>query len=87
TFDLIELDGARVSRVTLAGAIQVSKLLQPGALPGQSQHPVRQRLANARGQSLQSNPRLGNCLLALDGHWWGQQIEYVTTGLQQKNQL
>ncbi|QBZ87743.1 toxin [Pseudomonas viciae] len=86
-FDLIELDGARVSRVTLAGAIQVSKLLQPGALPGQVQRPVRQRLINARGQSLQSNPRLGNCLLALDGHWWGQQIEHVTSGLQQKNQL
>ncbi|BBP61705.1 TcdA/TcdB pore-forming domain-containing protein [Pseudomonas sp. St316] len=87
TFDLIELDGARVSRMTLAGAVQVSKLLQPGALPGHVQRPVRQRLINARGQSLQSNPRLGNCLLVLDGHWWGEQIEHVTSGLRQTNQL
>ncbi|MFD2882626.1 hypothetical protein ACFS4T_04050 [Pseudomonas lini] len=71
TFDLIELEGARVSGVALPGAIRVSELLQPGTLPGQSQRPVRQRLASARGQSLMSNDRLGSCLLALDSHWWG----------------
>lgn len=87
TFDLIELDGAKVANLALPDAIEVSKLLQPGALPGQSQRPVRQRLANARGQSLQSNPRLGSCLLALDGHWWGQQIAQATADLQQTSQL
>ncbi|KNH46166.1 TcdA/TcdB pore-forming domain-containing protein [Pseudomonas lini] len=87
TFDLIELEGARVSGVALPGAIRVSELLQPGTLPGQSQRPVRQRLASARGQSLMSNDRLGSCLLALDSHWWGQQIEQVTTRLRQQNQL
>ncbi len=87
TFDLIELEGARVSEVALPGAIRVSQLLQPGTLPGESQRPVRQRLASARGQSLMSNARLGSCLLALDSHWWGQQIEQVTTRLRQQNQL
>ncbi|WP_454845168.1 TcdA/TcdB pore-forming domain-containing protein [Pseudomonas farris] len=86
-FDLIELEGARVSGVVLPGAIRVSELLQPGTLPGQSQRPVRQRLASARGQSLMSNARLGSCLLALDSHWWGQQVEQVTTRLRQQNQL
>ncbi|WDR34791.1 YopT-type cysteine protease domain-containing protein [Pseudomonas serboccidentalis] len=87
TFDLIELDGARVSKVALPGAIRVSQLLQPGTLPGESRRPVRQRLASARGQSLMSNSRLGSCLLELDGHWWGQQIEQVTSRLRQQNQL
>jgi insecticidal toxin len=87
TFDLIELEGARVSGVALPGATPVSKLLQPGTLAGQSQRPVRQRLASARGQSLMSNPRLGSCLLALDSHWWAQQIAQVTTHLRQQNQL
>jgi insecticidal toxin len=87
TFDLIELEGARVSEVALPGGIRVSELLQSDTLPGQSQRPVRQRLASARGQSLMSNPRLGSCLLALDSHWWGQQITQVTTRLRQQNQL
>lgn len=87
TFDLIELDGGRVASVALPGEMDVSKLLQPGALPGQSQRPVRQRLASARGQSLQSNPRLGNCLLTLDAYGWGRQIEQATARLQQENKL
>lgn len=87
TFDLIELEGSRVSRVALPGSTPVSELLQPGTLAGQSQRPVRQRLASARGQSLMSNARLGSCLLALDSHGWGQQIAQVTTRLQQQNQL
>ncbi|MEN2397815.1 TcdA/TcdB pore-forming domain-containing protein [Pseudomonas halotolerans] len=87
TFDLIELEGVRLSNMQLSNAIRVSQLLQPGALPGQPQRPVRQRLASARGQSLSSHPRLGSCLLALDGHWWAQQIGQVTTQLRQQNQL
>ncbi|MGF6460241.1 TcdA/TcdB pore-forming domain-containing protein [Pseudomonas frederiksbergensis] len=87
TFDLIELEGARVSRVALPGSTPVSELLQPGTLAGQSQRPVRQRLASARGQSLMSNARLGSCLLALDSHGWGQQIAQATTRLRQQNQL
>ncbi|SCY91069.1 MULTISPECIES: TcdA/TcdB pore-forming domain-containing protein [unclassified Pseudomonas] len=87
TFDLIELDGGRVASVVLPGEIDVAKLLLPGALPGQSPRPVRQRLASARGQSLQSNPRLGNCLLMLDAYGWSQQIEQATVRLQRENQL
>ncbi|MCE0463139.1 TcdA/TcdB pore-forming domain-containing protein [Pseudomonas uvaldensis] len=85
TFDLFELDGAKISKIALPDAIKVSQLLQPGALPGQRLRPVQQRLASARGQSLINNPRLGSCLLALDGHWWGQQIAQVTTRLWQQN--
>lgn len=87
TFELIELDGERVSKASLPGSIRVSELLQPGALPGHSQPPVRQRWASARGQSLMNNSRLGSSLLALDGHWWGQRIAEVTTQLRQQNQL
>ncbi|MBT2339263.1 MULTISPECIES: TcdA/TcdB pore-forming domain-containing protein [Pseudomonas] len=87
TFDLIELDGARVANVALPGAIRVAELLRPGGLPEQSKHPVRQRLASARGQSLMNNPRLGAALLALDGHGWAQQIAQVTSRLKQANQL
>jgi insecticidal toxin len=86
-FDLIDLQSEKVSAWQLSDGVTVKHLLQPGALSGPSPRPVRQRLASARGQSLQSNPRLGSCLLALDGHWWGQQIEQVTTHLQQANQL
>jgi len=85
TFDLFELEGAKISRTVLPDSVKVSDLLQPGALPGQRQRPMQQRLASARGQSLMSNPRLGNCLLALDGHWWGQQIEQVTARLRQQD--
>ncbi|BBP63066.1 hypothetical protein PHLH5_06070 [Pseudomonas sp. Cab53] len=87
TFDLIELDGARVSRLALPGAVRVVDLLQPGGLPEQSKPPVRQRLASARGQSLMSNPRLGSCLLALDGHGWARQMAQVTSDLRQANRL
>ncbi|WP_434626143.1 toxin [Pseudomonas sp. Z5-35] len=86
-FDLIELDGVRVAREVMPNAVRVSDLLQPDALPGQSHRSVRQRVASARGQSLQSNPQLGSCLLALDGHWWAQQIAEATTHLQQENHL
>ncbi|MBV4553496.1 toxin [Pseudomonas sp. SWRI102] len=87
SFDLIELDGARVTREVLPNSVRVSELLQPDALPGQSQRSVRQRVASARGQSLQDNPRLGSCLLTLDGHWWAQQIAETATHLQQMNKL
>ena len=86
-FDLIDLHSEKVSTLRLSDGFTVEQLLQPGALSGKPQRPLRQRLANARGQSLQSNPRLGNSLLALDGHWWSQQIEQATTRLQQANQL
>jgi len=87
TFELIELDGARVSNLSLPGAMKVSRLLKPGALPGQPSVPLKQRIASARGQSLQKNPRLGSCLSALDGHWLAQQIDEVTTHLVQANTL
>ncbi|MCL6704042.1 YopT-type cysteine protease domain-containing protein [Pseudomonas sp. T1.Ur] len=87
TFDLVELDGARVSDLSLPGEIKVSRLLKPGAVPGQSSVPLKQRIASARGQSLQKNPRLGSCLSALDGHWLAQQIAEVTTHLEQANAL
>ncbi|EJL03988.1 putative toxin protein [Pseudomonas fluorescens Q2-87] len=86
-FDLIDLQNEKVSALQLSDGFTVEHLLQPGALPGQSQRPMRQRLASARGQSLQNNPRLGSCLLALDGHWWSRQIEQATSRLQQENQL
>jgi insecticidal toxin len=84
-FDLIELDGARVSGTLLSSGIRVSDLLQPGPLKEQSLPAVRQRLASARGESLMSNPRLGSSLLELDGRWWGQQIQLATTVLLEKN--
>jgi insecticidal toxin len=87
TFELIELDGERLSKASLPGSIRVSELLKPGALPGHSQPQVRQRLASARGQSLMNNARLGSSLLALDGHWWGQRIAAVTARLRQQNPL
>ncbi|WP_260958804.1 TcdA/TcdB catalytic glycosyltransferase domain-containing protein [Pseudomonas citri] len=86
-FDLIELQSEKVSALQLADGVTVEQLLQPGGLSAKLQRPIRQRLANARGQSLQSNPRLGSSLLALDSHWWSQQIEEATIHLQQTNQL
>ena len=84
-FDLIELDGTRLSNTLLSSGIRVSALLQPGPLKEQSLPAVRQRLASARGESLMNNPRLGSSLLELDAHWWGQQIHQATTALQEKN--
>ncbi|EJM18357.1 hypothetical protein PMI21_02204 [Pseudomonas sp. GM18] len=86
-FDLIELDGARLSALDLPSGIRVTELLQSGPLKGDSLPPPRQRLASARGQSLMDNPRLGSSLLALDCNWWSQQIHQATTELQEKNQL
>jgi insecticidal toxin len=87
TFDLIEVDGARVAELPLSSSGRVIHLLQPGALPGEALPPGRRRLSSVRGQSLVSNPRLGRTLLALDSHWWGQQIVQTTASLQEKSQL
>ncbi|MCU1751485.1 TcdA/TcdB pore-forming domain-containing protein [Pseudomonas sp. 6D_7.1_Bac1] len=87
TFDLIEVDGGRVSELSLSSSGHVANLLQPGALSGKPLRPGRQRLASARGQSLVNNPRLGSSLLALDSHWWGQQIGQAINRLQETNQL
>ena len=87
TFDLIELDGTRLSATLLPSGIRVSELLQPGPLKEQSMPAVRQRLASARGESLMSNPRLGSSLLELDSYGWSQQIREATNELLDKNQL
>jgi len=87
TFDLIELDGARLSATLLPSGIRVSELLQPGPLKELSLPVVRQRLASAHGESLMNNPRLGSSLLGLDSYGWSQQIREATTELLEKNQL
>lgn len=87
TFDLIELDGARLSSLGLPGEMTVSQLIRPEALPGQSSIPPRQRMASARGQSLQNNVELGSGLRALDGHRQAQQISEATTQLREANNL
>jgi insecticidal toxin len=86
-FDLIELDGARLSATVLPSGIRVSELLQPGPLKEQSLPVVRQRLASAHGESLMSNPRLGSSLLELDSYGWSQRIREATIDLLEKNQL
>lgn len=87
TFDLIELDGARLSSLALPGEVTVSQLIRPGALPGQSLIPARKRMASALGQSLQNNVELGSSLRALDGHRQAQQISEATTQLREANNL
>lgn len=87
TFDLIELDGAKLNKVVLASGTEVSSLSEPGALPEQTVPQVRQRLASARGQSLVNNAALGSSLLELDAHWWGGQIAQATRQLQEQHGL
>ncbi|WP_223523456.1 TcdA/TcdB pore-forming domain-containing protein [Pseudomonas sp. A-B-26] len=87
TFDLIEVDGTRLSETALPSGIRVSELLQPGPLKEQTLPALRQRLASAHGDSLMSNPRLGSSLLELDSYGWSQQIREATTELLEKNQL
>ncbi|WP_445179927.1 TcdA/TcdB pore-forming domain-containing protein [Pseudomonas sp. McL0111] len=80
TFDLIELQGERVSGWSLSNGFKVAQLLESDALvPGMAE---RMRLNRARGQSLVSNAHLGRSLLELDSLWWGQQIAHVSDGLQ-----
>ncbi|WLH36292.1 TcdA/TcdB pore-forming domain-containing protein [Pseudomonas sp. FP2196] len=83
TFDLIELDGAKVAALPLSGGIDVAKVLTNDALPGQTPGKLRQRLNSAHGRSLVDNLHLGASLLGLDGHWWGRQIAGATTALQE----
>ncbi|MEO4016831.1 TcdA/TcdB catalytic glycosyltransferase domain-containing protein, partial [Pseudomonas rossensis] len=87
TFDLIELDGAKLNKLVLASGSEVSSLSEPGALPEQALPRVRQRLASARGQSLVNNAALGSSLLELDAHWWGGEIVQATRQLQEQHGL
>ncbi len=87
TFDLIELDGAKLNKLVLASGSEVSSLSEPGALPEQALPRVRQRVASARGQSLVNNAALGSSLLELDAHWWGGQIAQATRQLQEQHGL
>jgi len=83
TFDLIELQGSKISALDLSGGFRVGQLLESdNVLPEHSGRPIRQRLNSARGQSLVSNPHLGRSLRDLDSHWWGQQIAHATDALQ-----
>jgi insecticidal toxin len=83
TFDLIELQGQKISALNLSGGFRVGQLLKSdNVLPEHSGRPIRQRLNSARGQSLVSNPHLGRSLRDLDSHWWGQQIAHATDALQ-----
>lgn len=83
TFDLIELQGPKISALDLSGGFRVGQLLESdNVLPEHSGRPIRQRLNSARGQSLVSNPHLGRSLRDLDSHWWGQQIAHATDALQ-----
>jgi insecticidal toxin len=87
TFDLIELDGAKLNKRVLASGIEVSSLSESGVLPEQTVPRVRQRLASARGRSLVNNAALGSSLLELDAHWWGGQIAQATRQLQEQHGL
>ncbi len=83
TFDLIELQGQKISALNLSGGFSVGQLLESdNVLPEQAQRPIRRRLNSARGHSLVSNPHLGRSLRELDSHWWGQQIAQATDALQ-----
>ncbi|MHC8331081.1 TcdA/TcdB pore-forming domain-containing protein [Pseudomonas sp. LB3P25] len=87
TFDLIELDGAKLNKIVLASGSEVSSLSEPGALPEQALPRVRQRVAITRGRSLVNNAALGSSLLELDAHWWGGQIAQATRQLQEQHGL
>ncbi|MGX9382570.1 TcdA/TcdB pore-forming domain-containing protein [Pseudomonas sp. JQ36] len=83
TFDLIELQGQKISALNLSGGLRVGQLLESdNVLPEPSQRPIRRRLNSARGHSLVSNPHLGRSLRDLDSQWWGQQIAQTTEALQ-----
>jgi insecticidal toxin len=83
TFDLIELQGQKISAQELSDGFRVRQLLESdNVLPEYAGRPIRQRLNSARGQSLVSNPHLGRSLRDLDSHWWGQQIAHATDALQ-----
>ncbi|AWM95089.1 toxin [Pseudomonas sp. 31-12] len=86
TFDLIELDAARLNAKVLSSGVRVSSLSDSGSLPEQAPR-TRQRLASARGQSLVNNGVLGSSLLELDAHWWGGQIAQATRQLQEQHGL
>lgn len=86
-FDLIELQGERVSALPLSAGFDVARILTPDPLSGQAARSLRQRLNNAHGRSLVDNSHLGRSLLRLDSHWWGEQIAQATRQLQTRHQL
>ncbi|WP_085707817.1 TcdA/TcdB pore-forming domain-containing protein [Pseudomonas sp. B2(2017)] len=82
-FDVIELQGERVSALPLSAGLRLAHLLESDTLPGQpSALPIRRRVASARGRSLSDNAHLGRSLLDLDSRWWARQIADATVGLQ-----
>ncbi|WP_413793864.1 MULTISPECIES: TcdA/TcdB pore-forming domain-containing protein [unclassified Pseudomonas] len=81
-FDLIDLHSKKIAALELADGFAVEHLLKPEPLPGKPALGMRQRLNSAHGRSLVDNAHLGSSLLALDSHWWGQQIAQATVGLQ-----
>ncbi|WP_223523385.1 TcdA/TcdB catalytic glycosyltransferase domain-containing protein [Pseudomonas sp. BF-RE-24] len=84
-FDLIDLHSAKISALELSDGFTVEHLLKPDPLPGKPALAIRQRLNRAYGRSLVDNSHLGSSLLALDSHWWGQQIAQATVDLQALN--
>lgn len=81
-FDLIDLHSKKIAALELADGFTVEHLLKPDPLPGKPALAIRQRLNSAHGRSLVDNSHLGSSLLALDSHWWGQQIAQATVDLQ-----
>lgn len=81
-FDLIDLHSKKIAALELADGFTVEHLLKPEPLAGKPPLAIRQRLNRAHGRSLVDNSHLGSSLLALDSHWWGQQIAQATVGLQ-----
>ncbi|WP_175479143.1 MULTISPECIES: TcdA/TcdB pore-forming domain-containing protein [unclassified Pseudomonas] len=87
TFNLLELNGARIAEIELASQSNVGHLLRNEPIVGQRTGDVWQHHAALSVRSLSENARLGNGLALLDAQAWAHQIESATHRLQTQHQL
>lgn len=87
TYQVLDLNGARIADRSLPSRIAVSALLEHAPLSSDTAVTPWAHHAALRARSLSENARLGQGLAELEGRNWARQLDEVTTRLRQENSL
>ena len=87
TFNVIELDGARIADQALPSGVRVTNLISHDPINSGATVTPWQHHAALRARSLSENARLGQGLVELEAHHWARQIQESTARLYRENSL